>query len=105
MAKRFKMKKLLLIVFIASSVFAFPKEPTNSQLVAEGLKPISVMGLCVGVAGLAYSGFLHYHSLHAPCIKDRYVLEQFRNFVLKIALPTTIASGGLFAFSKKLENC
>lgn len=98
------MKKIfLLTVFISFNVLAFQKEPSNGQLVAEGLKPISVMGLCIGVAGLIYSGFLHHASLHAPCCKDRYCVELIRNLVFKVALSTTLISGGSFMLSKKLE--
>lgn len=108
--------KLMVILFIISlPSLAFPlwskgqsKKITHDvthdqqQLASDLLMASGGIGLLLSSSGLLFSLSLYASDLTAS--PDRYVLEEIRSLVLKISIPSMIASGILFKLGRKLDN-
>lgn len=100
------MKKLFLLISLLSclQLNAYKKMPSDRELVAQTIKPFSILGIGLGAIGLAYSGFLQYQILTTPPSKGRFVCNDIKNFIFKASCLSTVLGAGLYKLSKHLEN-
>lgn len=94
----------LISLFSCSQLIAYEKMPSDRQLIAQAIKPFSKMGIGLGIAGLAYSGFLSYKMITTLDPKGRAVYEELRNSVFNTAAAIGVSGAALYELTKYLEK-